>query len=681
LENSGIGTGSLKHLNPFGQRYAVAVWLALSICAISWLTRCALAFRDDVRGGAFELVGAFALGSLYDLIAAVFALAPLVLWLALLPNRLARWRISRLAIGLGSALTVFSLLLNAVSEWIFWDEFSSRFNFIAVDYLLYTQEVLGNIWQSYPVGKILIALALASLLAAGPLIRSTWKTAALPLNWGERLAGVVFALALPVALFYSVSSTDKNRFSSDGLNELAGNGFYEFAAAARNNEMDFMRLYAALPDHEAFRLVREKLSQTSDGWRSTDIEDWVRIVNSTGVEKRLNVILISVESLGAEFLGAWGNPRGLTPRLDALAAESLVFGQVYATGNRTVRGLEALSLSLPPTPGQSIVKRPTNAHLFTLGDVFENKAYDTAYIYGGYGYFDNMAAFFSTNDYRVIDRSAIPSENIHYENIWGVADEDLFDLAIREIDASLAAGKSSNSSNTGQRPIFAHIMTTSNHRPYTYPANRIDIPSGSGRDGAVKYTDWAIGHFIDEAKKKPWFKDTLFVLTADHGANARGTSEIPVDKYRIPVLFYAPAHLQPARIERLMSQIDIAPTLLGRLNFSYRSKFFGQDIFRVPPGEERAFVANYQTLAYLRDGRMVTLQPRRKVDIVPNAHAGAINAPSPVDEATLQREAIAWYEAASLAFARGRYLDEDKDKDSEAPSRNPNPAPSARPGP
>jgi membrane-anchored protein YejM (alkaline phosphatase superfamily) len=224
-------------------------------------------------------------------------------------------------------------------------------------------------------------------------------------------------------------------------------------------------------------------------------------------------------------------------------------------------------------------------------------------------------------------------------------------------------------------------MTTSNHRPYTYPANRIDIPSGSGRDGAVKYTDWAIGHFIDEAKKKPWFKDTLFVLTADHGANARGTSEIPVDKYRIPVLFYAPAHLQPARIERLMSQIDIAPTLLGRLNFSYRSKFFGQDIFRVPPGEERAFVANYQTLAYLRDGRMVTLQPRRKVDIVPNAHAGAINAPSPVDEATLQREAIAWYEAASLAFARGRYLDEDKDKDSEAPSRNPNPAPSARPGP
>ena len=655
---------------PFGRRYAVAAWLALALLGISFLTRCVLVFRDDVSGAWAQLSGAFAMGALFDLITAVFAVAPLVLWLALLPNRVARWRLHRLLIALGISVSVFSLLFNAVSEWIFWDEFSSRFNFIAVDYLIYTQEVLGNIWQSYPVGKILIVLAAFSVAVSWPLARSTWLTSAEPLRWPERLAGVLFALALPVVLFQSVSSSDKNRFSSDALNELAGNGFYEFAAAARNNEMDFMRLYASLPDREAFTLVREKLSLTSDGWRSSDLEDRIRLIRSPGSEKRLNVVLVSVESLGAEFLGSWGDPRGLTPRLDALAAESLVFGKVYATGNRTVRGLEALSLSLPPTPGQSIVKRPSNAHLFTLGDVFENKGYDTAYIYGGYGYFDNMSEYFSANDYRVIDRSAIPAESIHYENIWGVADEDLFDLAIREIDASLAAGK-------GQRPIFAHIMTTSNHRPYTYPADRIDIPSGSGRDGAVKYSDWAIGHFIDEAKKKPWFKDTLFVLSADHGANARGSSEIPVDKYLIPVLFYSPEHLKPERVERLMSQIDLAPTLLGRLNFSYYSKFFGQDIFRTPVGEERAFVANYQTLAYLRDGRMVTLQPRRKIGIALNGNAGTANQQAPVDEAALQREAIAWYEAASLAFSRGRLRDEDTDEDTDDSLRGQQSSPSA----
>lgn len=647
----------------FGHRYAVVAWLSFALCGVSFLTRCVLATRDDVTGSWNQLAGAFAIGTGYDLITAACVLAPLTLWLALSPNRVARGNLYRPILALGIPFSIFSLLLNAVSEWIFWDEFSGRFNFIAVDYLIYTHEVLGNIWQSYPVGKILFALALISVLSSWPLTRSVWKTSALPLNGFERLAGVVFAIALPVALFYGVSSTDKNRFSSDGLNELAGNGLYEFAAAARNNEMDFLRLYASLPDREAFSLVRNKLSVTSDGWRSSDPEDRLRIVQSRGAEKHLNVVLVSVESLGAEFLGSWGDPRGLTPRLDALATESLVFGNVYATGNRTVRGLEALSLSLPPTPGQSIVKRPSNGHLFTLGDVFENKGYDTAYIYGGYGYFDNMSEFFSHNDYRVIDRSAIPADKIHYENIWGVADEDLFDLAIREIDASLAAGKN-------QRPIFAHIMTTSNHRPYSYPADRIDIPSGNGRDGAVKYTDWAIGHFIEEAKKRPWFKDTLFVITADHGANARGSSEIPVDKYLIPVIFYAPEHLKPERIERLMSQIDIAPTLLGRLNFSYHSKFFGQDIFRIPPGEERAFVANYQTLAYLRDGRMVTLEPRRKVTISRNIKAGSAHPLHPVDEQILQREAIAWYEAASLAFGRGRYLDEDQDDSTRSPNTN-----------
>jgi phosphoglycerol transferase MdoB-like AlkP superfamily enzyme len=635
-------------------RYAVVADLALALCLVSFLTRLALSMRADVYGDWRELALSFAIGSAYDLISAPFVLAPLILFLALLPNRAARWRLPRLLIGAGLPVSVFLLLFTAVAEWIFWDEFASRFNFIAVDYLVYTHEVIGNIWQSYPVGKILIGLALVSLVVSLPLIRRGWDSAALPLGWTGRLAGILLAIALPVALFYAVSSTSKNRFSNDSLNELAGNGLYEFAAAARNNEMDYMRLYASLPDSEAFAIMREKQSQTADGWRSSDLEDRQYAIRARGAEKRLNVVLVSVESLGAEFIGAWGDARGLTPRIDQLARASLAFGKVYATGNRTVRGLEALTLAIPPTPGQSIVKRPNNGQLFSLGDIFENKGYDTAYLYGGYGYFDNMEAFFANNDYRVIDRQAIAKEKIHYENIWGVADEDLFDQVIAEIDASL---KQSN----GSKPVFAHVMTTSNHRPYTYPEGRIDIPSGSGREGAVKYTDWAIGHFIDEASKKPWFADTVFVITADHGASARGTGEIPIDKYQIPVLFYSPAHIKPQRVERLMSQIDISPTLLGQLNFSYDSKLFGQDIFRLPPGEERAFVANYQSLGYLRDGRLVMLYPRRKVSIAANEHAGTARSENPLADQALQREAIAWYEAASLAFGRGSYLDEDSD--------------------
>jgi phosphoglycerol transferase MdoB-like AlkP superfamily enzyme len=201
-------------------------------------------------------------------------------------------------------------------------------------------------------------------------------------------------------------------------------------------------------------------------------------------------------------------------------------------------------------------------------------------------------------------------------------------------------------------------MTTSNHRPYSYPAGRIDIPSGSGREGAVKYTDWALGHFIDEARKKPWFRDTLFVITADHGASARGTSEIPVDKYRIPLLIYAPGHVAPARIDRVMSQIDIPTTLLGQLHFSYDSKFFGQDMMRLPDGMERAFVANYQTLGYLRDGRLVTLLPRQKTTVAPHPEAPPAGA-KPLSDEALIKEAVTWYEAAFLGFRNGYILDED----------------------
>lgn len=641
------------HLHPApraANRFALPLQLGLAAVAIATLTRIALAFRVDSGGHTDEVLRAVVIGLGYDLIAALFIVAPFAVWLALLPNRPAAWRWLRALYALGTVFLLFALLLTAVSEWVFWDEFGSRFNFIAVDYLIYTQEVLGNIWQSYPVGKVLALLAVITLLAAIPLVRAGWRHGAAPLGWQGRMLALIVSIGLPIVVFYTVSADNKQIFARDDLNELAGNGLYEFAAAARNNEMDYLRLYARIADREAFALVRQQMAGSVDGFRAPGSEwDLARIVQGRGPERRLNVVLVSEESLGAEFLGSWGNSRGLTPRLDALAKESLVFANVFATGNRTVRGLEALSIALPPTPGQSVVKRPHNEHLFTLGSVFEDRDYDTLFLYGGYGYFDNMNAYFAGNDYRAVDRTAIAKDKIHYENIWGVADEDLFDLAIDEIGKSIAAAN-------GKRPVFAHIMTTSNHRPYTYPEGRIDIPSGTGRDGAVKYADWALGHFIDEARKQPWFKDTLFVLTADHGANARGTRDIPIEKYRIPLLIYAPAHIKPQKVERLMSQIDIAPTLLGLLNFNYVTKFFGQDVFRQPPGTERAFVANYQTLGYLRDGRLVTLSPKRQTRVEDNPMAGARGQ---LDEETLVREAIAWYQTAFLSFRTGLNRDED----------------------
>ena len=626
------------------RRLSFALLVGACFIAVSTLTRALLALRRDVLfpSDAENWLRVFVHGFGFDLVAACYVTAPFVLWLALVPNRVARsWPHKALGLLLFTAL-VFAALLLGISEWLFWDEFGSRFNFIAVDYLLYTQEVLGNIWQSYPVGRLLIGLATLSFGFAFFLRKILWQSVAAPLSW--RAAGAVvavWALACAGTLRW-IDSDGKNFSPYDAANDLAGNGLYEFFAANYRNELSYDRHYATIPQREALEMVRTALGAQGDGSE--------RHVTSPRTEQRLNVVLVSVESLGAEFLGSYGNPAGLTPNLDRLANESLWFSRVYATGNRTVRGLEALSLALPPTPGQSIVRRPNNDMLFSLGSVFEDKDYAVLFAYGGYGYFDNMNAFFDANDYRSVDRRAIPSGRVQHETVWGVADEHLFDQVLDEIDQELKARP--------ERPFFVHVMTTSNHRPYTYPAGRIDIPSGSGRNGAVKYTDYAIGQFLAKARAKPWFDDTVFVLTADHGANARGTTRIPIDKYLIPVMVYAPKHIAPRRVDRLMSQIDIPPTLLGLLDFDYYSKFFGRDVLSSPPESDRAFVANYQTLGYLSGDRLALLHPRRKTEAFHvDADKKILQA---IDDPQLVREAISFYSSASFVFRSGLYKDEEQ---------------------
>jgi phosphoglycerol transferase MdoB-like AlkP superfamily enzyme len=630
-------------------RLLPALAAAAVLIAASTFTRIALALRPEVAAlDAVDLIRAFAFGLTFDLAAAVYALTPFVLWLALAPDRLARSWIYRAASIAWFGIACFVFFFTAVAEWLFWDEFGARFNFIAVDYLLYTHEVIGNIWESYPTGKLLIALALAATAVTALLARRIWRWLAAPSGWRFGLGAVVTQAALLAVLVLFLNGDLKNRSSQDAANELAGNGIYEFFAAVRANELSYERYYATLPIADALATVRGGFAGTQ--WIHPERGGIERLEPGRGSERKLNVVLVSVESLGAEFLGAYGDKRGLTPNLDRLAKESLWFSRVYATGNRTVRGLEALSLSLPPTPGQSIVRRPGNGNLFTLGGLFEDKGYGVIFAYGGYGYFDNMNAYFEANNYRAVDRRSIPAARIEFENVWGVADEHLYDQALDEIDREKAAH--------GGRPVYVHVMTTSNHRPYTYPAGRIDIASGKGREGAVKYTDYALGYLLKRASERPWFKDTVFVITADHGASARGTAQIPIEKYLIPVFVYAPAQIAPRRVDRLMSQIDILPTLLGLLDFRYYTKFLGRDVLHSAPETDRAFVGNFQTLAYMKDDRIVVLQPKRKIDTY-RLDQGRSYIPLPADPA-LTREAIAYYQVASHLFRNGLLLDEEQ---------------------
>lgn len=623
-------------------RFGLIALLALILVFISFLTRTVLLVQSIDRIDLYMIPLIYLVGLFFDLMNSCYVVIPLTLYVWLVPDKIFIKRWHRYILYGVFVFFTYSLVFNAVSEWLFWDEFNSRYNFIAVDYLIYTTEVLGNIQQSYPVGWIIGGVAVFSFTFVY-LIRSWIKrTAASSMLIGERTKWALSILVLPVAVFFIVKNTWHNISSNPFVNELSGNGLYELFAAYRNNEIDFDRFYNRIEDKQAFEMVREMLKTPEAEYVSDDPFNIERKISNPGPEKQLNVIMVSVESLSADYLGIFGNNEGITPNLDSLSKHSLLFTNLYATGTRTVRGLEALSLCVPPTPGQSIVRRPNNNDLFTIGSVFQSKGYVSRYIYGGYGYFDNMNAYFSANDYVVTDREGLSDDEIDYENIWGVADENLFTLAQREIDKTVADGK----------PVFAQVMTTSNHRPFTYPDGRIDIPSHTGREGAVKYTDYAIGRFIRECSKKPWFDNTLFIIVADHCSGSAGTTNLPVDKYHIPMMIYSPKHVEPGRMERLMSQIDIGPTVFGMLNFSYNSKFYGVDMFKLEPGRERVFISTYQLLGYIRNDQLLILAPQQKNDEL-TVNWGDLSAtPSSVNP-EMMKEAIAWYQAASYSFKNG----------------------------
>jgi phosphoglycerol transferase MdoB-like AlkP superfamily enzyme len=299
-------------------------------------------------------------------------------------------------------------------------------------------------------------------------------------------------------------------------------------------------------------------------------------------------------------------------------------------------------MSIPPTPGQAIVKRKKNKGFQTLGGTLKAAGYDAIYFYGGYSYFDNMADFFGGNGYEVIDRLAVDKKDISHETIWGIADEDIFNLAIKTLDARHASGKR----------FFAHIMTTSNHRPFTYPSGRVSIPSGTGRDGAAMYSDWAIGDFVRKASTHPWFKDTIFLFVADHTSVGRGRTDLPMKNYHIPMVIYSPEHIKPAVIDTVASQIDIPPTLLALLNASYKSTFFGQDILTEGKNHPRAFMSNYLTVGQEAGGILTELLPKQKVRVT-DLKAGK---ELPLQDAHAKNAAadtIAIYQLASELLKKG----------------------------
>ncbi|WP_317125254.1 LTA synthase family protein [Ulvibacter antarcticus] len=601
----------------------------------------------------------FVIGFLFDLGTVSFFALPYALYLLIFPQKWYGSFVDKVITYFAYSLGLIIFLFSFFAEFTFWEEFQRRFNFIAVDYLIYTYEVVNNIHESYPipllVGAILLLLAgLLFLTIKKEVFKATFNGNS---TFKQKILPVLIFGIITVIFALFVENKDAEFSENRYNNELAKSGIYSFFAAFRNNELSYTEFYNSIDASEAFDQVNSKFTSEGDLLKNTSDHSIFRTVNTgdTLQKKTPNVIFICIESLSADFLGSFGNEHKLTPNLDSLSNESLFFTNLFATGTRTVRGMEAITLSIPPTPGRSIVKRENNGSLFTIGEIFKQMGYQRNFFYGGDGYFDNMNTFFGGNGFDIVDRGRgflldanvktqrtnIEDEEVTFENAWGVADVDIYNKVIKEADKAHANGQ----------PFFDFVMTTSNHRPYTYPEGTVEIPSGSNRHGAVQYTDFAIGEFLDKARLKPWFENTVFVIMADHCASSAGKQELDIKNYHIPALIYN-SGLPSEKISKMSSQIDMFPTLFSLLHWKYDSNLFGRDILSMQPSEERAFIGNYRKLGLLKGDQLMVLGDQKKSNFYRWDKATNELITQEADSNYLQ-ETISYYQVADYLFSNG----------------------------
>ena len=633
-------------------RYSAAAVLAAVVLALSLVTRITLiAVHGGWPANRWPTVAhAFFTGAAYDVLVTLWLLFPLVLYLTFATAKWLGRRANRALLFGTVAVAVGGALFVAMAEVLFFDEFDGRFNFVAVDYLIYPTEVVNNIWESYPTGWIVAAIVIVAVsLVYGTRrrIRASIDTSA-PLRKRLEFAGgyAVLLAALSLVMSPRISHVSDDR----ALNEVASNGYYAFWQAFWGQGTSYDALYATRDSTVTVPRIHGLLADAESPVATFSPRTTLRHVAATRPARRLNVVVVLEESLGSQFIGALhpDTTPSLTPRFDSIAAEGTLLTRAFSTGNRTIRALEATTSSLPPLPGISVVRRAESVDLFTLPTLLHSRGYATEFIYGGRAVFDGMGSYMRNNGMeRVIEQKDYPSGS--FTTAWGVSDEAIFDKALSEMDSLHATGK----------PFYTLVLSVSNHRPYTYPAGRIGPdPNAKKRVNVVQYADWALGRFVREARTHAFFDSTVFVLMGDHGPRVYGAAEIPLPSYTVPVVFYAPGIVPAgARLNDIASSMDVPPTVLGLLGGAYDSKFFGRDVLSPSPRTGLAVMTHNNEIALMRGGRMAVLGLRGAATVYDVDSIGGLHQLSAPDTSgkALVEDAIAYFQTADELYRNGAY--------------------------
>jgi len=552
------------------------------------------------------LANVFIQGIRFDLVlAGLFLAIPALAFPILASNRflVPAWR-TLLRFGLPVALVTIVFMECSTPSFI--DQFDSRPNMLFFEYLNRPGEVGATLWAAYKL-PIILAIAIVGVMAR--LTFRQFGRLVLPIRATGMWPALLVAPALLVLCLGLVRSTLDHRpvnpstvaLSDDPLvNDLALSSAYTalYAVYETRHEAEGGFRYASIDDDTVIREVRAAMMIDAAEFVADEYPTLHRQTISDPTIARQNLVIIVEESLGAEFVGSLGG-LDLTPNLDALASDGIWFENLYATGIRSARGLEAVVTGFTPTPARSVVKLPkSQRNFFTLAKFLADAGYETSFIYGGESQFDNMRRFFMNNGFQnVIDESDY--EDPVFRGTWGVSDEDLFQRAHADF------------SRDRDQPFFSLVFTSSNHSPFQFPDGRVE-PYGEEKNtvnNAVRYADYAVGRFIDDARNSHYWDNTVFLIVADHNSRVYGSEVIPVERFHIPGVILG-GRIEPAVFNPVASQVDLAPTLLSLIGVAGIHPMIGRDLTRpeMQVDAGRAIMQFNGTQAYLAGEEVVVLQ-------------------------------------------------------------------------
>jgi phosphoglycerol transferase MdoB-like AlkP superfamily enzyme len=610
------------------------VWMVL----YSLLRLALLAHNSEQIGStqAGDLREAFFNGLRFDLRLVVFACLPLLLAM-LSPKLMAarRWMTVWLTLFAGATLFL------GVVELDFYREFNQRLNGLVFQYMKEDPKtVLSMIWFGFPVLRYLLAWALAAWLMAHVFRRLDLLTRVpeSPGHVGDRRVSdawfvrvPILAVCLVVALVAARGTLRQgpplrwgDAYTTDSMfaNQLGLNATISLASAAMakmsGHKDNIWKASIAQP--EATAIVRRML--LTDGDTLVDEKQAaVRRDYMPPADKALpvrHVVFILMESFSGQHVGALGAAGDITPHFDKLAGEGVLFTRFFSNGTHTHQGMFASFACFPNLPGfEYLMQQQESSNNFSgLPQLLSARQYDNLYVYNGDFAWDNQSGFFGKQGVtNFIGRYDFVNP-IVFDATWGVSDQDMFDRAAVEL-----------AKKSGEKPFYAMLQTLSNHTPYPLPA-KLPVEAVKGRGSldqhltAMRYSDWALGQFFEKARKLPYYKDTLFVIVGDHGfASGEQLTEMHLSRFNVPLLLIAPGIREKfgSRRETVGTQVDIVPTIMGRLGGNTRHQCWGRDLLNLPQDDPGFGVikpsGSDQTVALISGGRILVESKTKEVKL------------------------------------------------------------------